>query len=152
MLSYRNIEKAYFTGLELITKWTINSTASCQLTLNYIDNKDGDKETIPNTIPLSISSKISYAPIHQRFLFNISFKGIGSYWPQEYNPATGDYTSVDKKIEAYLLANMNIVINISPDFNLKIGMKNVGDHKNLSYGPYIGRNGYIEINRKIKRK
>ena len=152
VLSYRNIEKAYFTGLELITKWTINSTASCQLTLNYIDNKDGDKETIPNTIPLSMSSKISYAPIHQRFLFNISLKGIGSYWPQEYNPATGDYTSVDKKIEAYLLANMNIVINISPDFNLKIGMKNVGDHKNLSYGPYIGRNGYIEINRKIKRK
>ena len=152
VLSYRNIEKAYFTGLELITKWTINSTASCQLTLNYIDNKDGDKETIPNTIPLSISSKISYAPIHQRFLFNISLKGIGSYWPQEYSPVTGDYTSVDKKIEAYLLANMNIVINISPDFNLKFGIKNVGDHKNLSYGPYIGRNGYIEINKKIKRK
>ena len=149
VLSYRNIEKAYFTGLELITKWTINNTSSCQLTLNYIDNKDGDKKTIPNTIPLSISSKVSYSPIHQRYLFNMSLKGIGSYWPQEYEPSTGEYNSVNKKIAAYLLANMNIVINISPDFHLKIGVKNVGNHKNLSYGPYIGRNGYIEINRKI---
>ena len=28
LLSYRNIEKAYFTGIEILKKWTINSSLS----------------------------------------------------------------------------------------------------------------------------
>ena len=54
LLSYRNIEKAYFTGLEIISKWAINSRISSSFTFNYVRNEDENNEQIPNTIPLSI--------------------------------------------------------------------------------------------------
>ena len=53
ILSYQNIEKAYFTGLEVITKWVITNSMSSSFTINYVKNKDGSGKQIPNTIPLS---------------------------------------------------------------------------------------------------
>ena len=44
LLSYRNIEKAYFTGIEIISKWAINSKLSSSFTFNYVKNEDENKE------------------------------------------------------------------------------------------------------------
>ena len=151
ILSYRNVEKAYFTGIELITKWTITSSLSSSFTVNYVKNEDGDGEKIPNTMPFSIGGRISYAPWNQRILFALNLKGAGEYFPQEFDPVSGDYLSSSDPVKPYLMGDVQIVYNIQPEYKIIIGSKNIGNHINRSYGPYIGRTAYVELKTNIER-
>tara|TARA_B110000438_G_C15811740_1_gene649962 strand:+ start:618 stop:2750 length:2133 start_codon:yes stop_codon:yes gene_type:complete len=151
LLSYRNIEKAYFTGIEIITKWTINSSLSSSFTFNYVKNEDKDNKQIPNTIPLSVGGRLSYAPGNQKLLYALNFKGTGEYYPQEFNPATGDYLSSEKLVKPYLTFDAQVIYKASPAYQIIFGSKNIGDHTNQAYGPYIGRTAYFEIKTNYER-
>jgi len=152
ILSYRNIEKAYFTGLEFITKWTITSSLSSSITVNYVKNEDGKGNKIPNTMPISIGGRISYSPWSQKVLFALNLKGVGEYFPQEYDPVSGDYLSSTSPVKSYLMGDLQIMYNLQPEYKIIIGSKNIGNHINRSYGPYIGRTTYIELITNIERK
>ena len=151
LLSYRNIEKAYFTGIEIITKWTINSSLSSSFTFNYVKNEDKDNKQIPNTIPLSIGGRLSYAPGNQKLLYALNFKGTGEYYPQEFNPTTGDYLSSEKLVKPYLTFDAQVIYKASPAYQIIFGSKNIGNHTNQAYGPYIGRTAYFEIKTNYER-
>ena len=150
-LSYRNIEKAYFTGIELIAKWTITSELSSSFTLNYVKNEDGDGNQIPNTMPFSIGGRVSFSPGNQKILFALNLKGVGEYFPQEFDPASGNYLSSPEPVKSYLLGDLQIIYNVAPEYQIILGSKNIGDHINRSYGPYIGRTAYMEIKTYIER-
>ena len=151
VLSYRNIEKAYFTGLDLITKWVINNSMATSFTANYVKNVDTDGNQIPNTIPISIGGRVSYSPSKPNTLFSLSVKGIGEYFPQEYDPLSGDYLSSSTAVKPYLLGDLQVIYTINQQYKMVIGLKNIGNHTNMSYGPYIGRTTYMEINTNIER-
>jgi outer membrane receptor for ferrienterochelin and colicin len=151
ILSYRNIEKAYFTGLELITKWTITSSLSTSFTMNYVKNEDGDGNQIPNTMPFSIGGRVSFSPGSQKILLTLNLKGIGEYFPQEFDPISGDYLSSSDPVKAYLIGDAQIIYYLAPEYQIILGSKNIGDHINRSYGPYIGRTAYMEIKTQIGR-
>ena len=151
LLSYRNIDRAYFTGLEIISKWAINSKLSSSFTFNYVKNEDENSEQIPNTIPLSIGGRLSYSPGNQKILYALNFKGTGKYDPQEFDPASGDYQSSDISVKSYLIIDAQIIYNITPSYRVIFGTKNIGNHTNLAYGPYIGRTAYVELNTNYER-
>jgi len=151
LLSYRNIDRAYFTGLEIISKWAINSKLSSSFTFNYVKNEDENSEQIPNTIPLSIGGRLSYSPGNQKVLYALNFKGTGKYDPQEFDPASGDYQSSDISVKSYLIIDAQIIYNITPSYRVIFGTKNIGNHTNLAYGPYIGRTAYVELNTNYER-
>ena len=150
-LSYRNIERAYFTGLELITKWTITNYLSSSFTINYVKNEDEGGKQIPNTMPLSLGGRISYSPGNQRILYAINLKGIGEYFPEEFDPVSGDYISSSVSVKTYLMGDIQVIYKIDPKYQLVFGSKNIGNHINQSYGPYIGRTAYLEIQTQIER-
>ena len=150
-LSYRNIERAYFTGLELITKWTITNYLSSSFTINYVKNEDENGKQIPNTMPLSLGGRISYSPGNQRILYAINLKGIGEYFPEEFDPVSGDYISSSVSVKTYLMGDIQVIYKIDPKYQLVFGSKNIGNHINHSYGPYIGRTAYLEIQTQIER-
>jgi len=151
LLSYRNIDRAYFTGLEIISKWALNSKLSSSFTFNYVKNEDENSEQIPNTIPLSIGGRLSYSPGNQKILYALNFKGTGKYDPQEFDPASGDYQSSDISVKSYLIIDAQIIYNITPSYRVIFGTKNIGNHTNLAYGPYIGRTAYVELNTNYER-
>ena len=151
LLSYRNIEKAYFTGIEVISKWVINNALSSSLTFNYVKNEDEDGIQIPNTIPLSLGGRLSYSPGNQKLIYALNFKGTGEYYPQEFNPTTGDYLSSDELVKSYLTFDAQVIYKASPAYQIIFGSKNIGDHTNQAYGPYIGRTAYLEIKTNYER-
>ena len=151
ILSYRNIEKAYFTGLELITKWTITGSLSASFTMNYVKNEDADGKQIPNTMPFSVGGRISFSPGSQKILLALNLKGIGKYFPQEFDPVSGDYLSSSEPVKSYLIGDAQIIYNLAPEYQIILGSKNIGNHINRSYGPYIGRTAYMEIKTQIER-
>ena len=116
-----------------------------------LKNEDENKEQIPNTIPLSIGGRLSYAPGNQKLLYALNFKGTGKYNPQEFDPASGDYQSSDISVKSYLIIDAQIIYNITPSYRFIFGTKNIGNHTNLAYGPYIGRTAYIELNTNHER-
>ena len=152
ILSYQNIEKAYFTGLEIITKWIITNSMSSSFTVNYVKNEDENGKQIPNTIPLSLGGRISYSPGKQKILFALNLKGVGEYLPQEFDPMSGNYLSASDPIKSYLVSDIQVVYNLTNTYQIVFGSTNIGNHTNKAYGPYIGRAGYLEIKTKLGRK
>jgi len=151
LLSYENIEKAYFTGIEIITKWAISNQLASSFTLNYVNNEDGNNKQIPNTIPLSLGSRLSYSPGNQKLLLALNIKGTGEYDPQEFNPNSGEYQSSEQTVNPYLIFDAQIIYKLNPEYQIIFGSKNIGNHTNLAFGPYIGRTAYVEINANHER-
>ena len=151
LLSYQNIEKAYFTGVEIITKWTISNQLASSFTLNYVKNEDENNKQIPNTIPLSLGSRLSYSPGNQKLLFALNIKGTGEYDPQEFNPTSGEYQASEQTVNSYLIFDTQIIYKLNPEYQIIFGSKNIGNHTNQAFGPYIGRTAYVEINTNYER-
>ena len=151
LLSYENIEKAYFTGIEIITKWAISNQLASSFTLNYVNNEDENNKQIPNTIPLSMGSRLSYSPGNQKLLLALNIKGTGEYNPQEFNPTSGEYQSSEQTVKPYLIFDAQIIYKLNPEYQIIFGSKNIGNHTNQAFGPYIGRTAYVEINTNYER-
>ena len=152
VFSYRNIESADFTGIELIAKWIINNSLTSTVSVNYLKNQDSNGNPIPNTMPLSFGGRLSYSPGNQKLLIALSLKGVGEYSPLEYDPLSGDYISSSTIVDPYLVGDLQITYRLNPKYKILIGSKNIGNHINMAFGPYIGRTAYIEINTNIERK
>ena len=152
VFSYRNIESADFTGIELIAKWIINNSLTSTVSVNYLKNQDSNGNPIPNTMPLSFGGRLSYSPGNQKLLIALSLKGVGEYSPLEYDPLSGDYISSSTIVDPYLVGDLQITYRLNPKYKILVGSKNIGNHINMAFGPYIGRTAYIEINTNIERK
>ena len=87
-----------------------------------------------------------------KMLFALNLKGVGEYFPQEFDPISGDYLSASKPIKSYLMGDLQLIYNLTSTYQVVFGSTNIGNHTNKAYGPYIGRAGYLEIKTKLGRK
>ena len=149
LLSYRNRNIAKFSGLEFTAKWAIGSKVSVSSTYNYIENIDENNNNIPNTIPHSLGSRISIYLLKNTILFSLNNKLVGSYYPQEFDPILGDYISSDKPVKASSTSDLILQYKLSNFNKIIFGIKNVSNYTNNTYGPYIGRVAYLEIQKSI---
>jgi outer membrane receptor for ferrienterochelin and colicin len=148
LLSYQNINKAIYRGIEIQNRWEISNTLTSSWGLNIIDNKDGEGNEIPNTQPYSSSAHISYQHPHLKHSLSTNIKWIGPSTAYEYNPNSGTYNSTGEIFEHYIIDG-NIKIILGSIMDLIVGIKNIGDYTNNNIGPFIGRSFYLEIKREI---
>lgn len=149
LLSYQNIEKATFSGVELMCQLKISEQIDSRWGINWVNNIDGDNKTIPNTIPLSITGAANYKHPKKNINFSINTKWIGSYRPQEYDPVQGLYVFAQNKLNAYSLIRLKSTLKINDYFNISMGIDNVNNYTNKRFGPFVGRSGYLEISTKL---
>jgi outer membrane receptor for ferrienterochelin and colicins len=143
-LSYYNINKATFTGIETLIKYVVNNDFSIDGNLNLIRNLNGEGEQIPNTVPISVGVRLSYQMPIKGFEGSLGIKGLSRINSEEYDPNLGLYTSTEK-VNPYAMVDLQIKYNINRRYSIVIGSKNIGNHINNTFGPYIGRIGYIEL-------
>lgn len=151
-LSYRNINIAKFSGFEWTSKLAIGSKISFSSTYNYVENVDGDNNKLPNTVPHSLGSRISIALLKNKILLSFNNKLVGTYFPQEFDPSLGDYTSSEKAIKGSSISDLVIQYRLNKTNKILLGINNVSNFTNDVYGPYIGRVAYIEIQKSITNK
>ena len=84
-------------------------------------------------------------------LFALNIKGTGEYDPQEFNPTSGEYQSSEQTLNSYLIFDAQVIYKLKPEYQIIIGSKNIGNHTNQAFGPYIGRTAYVEINTNYER-
>jgi len=151
LLSYQNIEKATFSGVELMYQLKISEQIDSRWGINWVNNIDGDNKTIPNTIPLSITGAANYKYPKKSINFSINTKWVGSYRPQEYDPIKGLYVFAQKKLNAYSLIMLKSTLKINDYFNISMGIDNANNYTNKRFGPFVGRSAYIEISTKLTK-
>ena len=143
-LSYKNITKAKFNGFELIADYIINSQLFSSMVINYVNNIDGNGDGIPNTVPLSAGLRINFIPSNKGIEFSINTKAVFKATSQEYDPIKGDYIA-GGQLDPYGLIDIQIKYILNKRYQLTIGSKNITNHTNESFGPFIGRTGYVEF-------
>ena len=143
-LSYYNVSRASFTGFETLVKYLINSNTSVDYNLSIINNLNDQGKQIPNTVPLSMGLRIAHQLPMKGFESSINIKGVSRINSQEYDPVLGVYKS-SKNIEPYAMIDIQMKYKINKKYSIVLGSKNIGDHTNKIFGPYIGRIGYVEF-------
>ena len=151
LLSYQNIEKAKFSGIEFLSQIKISKEFDGQIGFNWIDNRDGNNKTIPNTIPFSISNILNYNNSKSSFNFSINTKWVAPYNPQEYDAEKGVYIFSEEKLNDYALVNIRAVYNINKILKINFGVQNLGNYMNSKFGPFNGRLAYLEISTQITK-
>ena len=152
VFSYENIENANFTGAEIIAKWAISNSLSSSITMNYTKAVDGSGDLVPDTMPFSFGGRISFAPNNKKILMSVNFKGIGEYKPQEFDPISGENRPSPISVKPYMMGDIQLSYNLTSMSKIILGFTNITNHTNMSFGPYLGRSGYIEIRSSIERK
>tara|TARA_Y100001970_G_scaffold233163_1_gene290486 strand:- start:387 stop:2525 length:2139 start_codon:yes stop_codon:yes gene_type:complete len=152
VFSYENIENANFTGAEIIAKWAISNSLSSSITMNYTKAADGSGNPVPDTMPFSFGGRISFAPNNKKILMSMNFKGIGEYKPQEFDPVSGENRPSPISVKPYMMGDMQLSYNLTNISKIILGFTNITNHTNMSFGPYLGRSGYIEIRSSMERK
>ena len=143
ILSYENIKKSNYNGIEIQGKWNITNQATSSWNINFVDNRDDKGESIPNTQPLTANTKLNYQTKNGNLMGSFQIKWTASYDPKIYNPLMGQYTQSTRS--SYSIMNLNIQYQIFDDVIIGIGSQNLNNFTDEIYGPFIGRINYIEL-------
>ena len=101
---FDNLSNNFFKAKETIFS-SLSENYSYTWGMNFMSNKDGDGNMLPNTQPVVTTSRLNYQNDKNSFDISFYYKWIGSYTPMQYNPISGEYAEGDK-IYSYTLSNM----------------------------------------------
>ena len=148
-LSYVNFKKANYEGLEVNGRFNPSKNLLMSIGLNWLSNRDADKNLLPNTIPFSINSTIQVLPLKNSFSFFSNVKIITPYTPQVYDSEKGFFIKGVNKIDTYMIINLTGSLSFNNKIKFSAGIDNLTDYTNETYGPYLGRKIYFKISSKI---
>ena len=152
VISYENSSNAKFSGLELTYGLKISDNLESKWVMNLLDNRDGDNNPVPNTIPFSISSFTNFGLFNNFFQNSIKLKWVAPYKPQEYDTQKGIYVLAQEKNKGYTLINFRSTIKIYNSLKVSLVLENVGNYTNENIGPFIGRAAYLELSNTISKR
>tara|TARA_B100000427_G_scaffold174155_1_gene144665 strand:+ start:622 stop:2730 length:2109 start_codon:yes stop_codon:yes gene_type:complete len=125
---YENIAKADYRGVEFSISFLKSSKTSIKMNFNAREAIDGDGRDLPNTIPYSFGSQLNYN--FSKYATRITINSSSNY-------------RIDDQL--YHLLNIRLNYNINQKLSTNIGVKNIMDYTNNTYGPFTGRSIYFEI-------
>tara|TARA_Y100000996_G_scaffold148685_1_gene114517 strand:+ start:57 stop:857 length:801 start_codon:yes stop_codon:yes gene_type:complete len=129
VFTYNNISNATYQGVELFADFVHSNSLTLKLNLNLRDEIDSEGKKLKNTIPYSAGFELSYLirAINTRLYLNQS---------QSYRYATDT---------SFGLTDMIFNTRLSELFKISVGIKNITNYVDKTYGPFKGRSVYLEI-------
>ena len=129
VFTYKNISNATYQGVELFTDYVHSNNLTLKFNLNLRDEFDSDGKKLKNTIPYSTGFELSYLirAINTKIFLNHS---------QSYRYATGT---------SFGLVDIIFNSRFSELLKIGIGIKNITNYVDKTYGPFRGRSVYLEI-------
>ena len=129
VFTYNNISNATYQGVELFADFVHSNSLTLKFNLNLRDEIDSEGKKLKNTIPYSAGFELSYLirAINTRLYLNQS---------QSYRYATDTSFGL-----------MDIIFNtrLSELIKISVGIKNITNYVDKTYGPFKGRSVYLEI-------
>ncbi len=141
--SYHNINNVY-NGLEIRGKWKVTSTSSASWEINFMNNKDDDGKSIPNSPPLTICNGYDYKS--PKFPFGLT---INTKWTQSYRPAYHDIINnewiYDDKRKSFMVIDVFANYLIKESIKINIGFTNITNYTNDTYGPFTKKTLFLKL-------
>lgn len=144
-MSYRNIARSVFTGVEFQSRW--QATAHMTVTLNYnYTHLDAEEQTNAlNTVyPHTASLRLAYSMMKNRLklILRDQFYSSRDIKPFD-NMATQDYQIVH--LGAVDLMDVTLFYQPSVQLAVRMGATNLRDYTNTDYGPWLGRRYFAGV-------
>ena len=129
VFTYKNISNATYQGVELFADYVHSNNLTLKLNLNLRDEFDSDGKKLKNTTPFSTGFELSYLirAINTRIYLNQS---------QSYRHATDT---------SFGLVDIIFSTRFSELLKISVGIKNITNYVDKTYGPFRGRSVYLEI-------
>jgi len=147
--TYINIDKVSYRGLELQARWNLSSEWLASWGYNFTDNRNlMTGEPVPNIPVHSANVRFSYKHPKGWMSSALKIKLTGSYTVDEF--IVDSQTLNLNKRSAFLLVDYDGKFRINKKFTIAYGVKNFLDKTDQSFGPFVGRTFYMEIETKLK--
>ena len=129
VFTYKNISNATYQGVELFADYVHSNNLTLKFNLNLRDEFDSKGRKLKNTTPYSTGFELSYLvrAINTRIYLNQS---------QSYRYATDT---------SFGLVDIIFSTRFSELLKISMGIKNITNYVDKTYGPFRGRSLYIEI-------
>ena len=129
VFTYKNISNATYQGVELFADYVHSNNLTLKFNLNLRDEFDSEGRKLKNTTPYSTGFELSYLirAINTRIYLNQS---------QSYRHATDT---------SFGLVDIIFSTRFSELLKISVGIKNITNYVDKTYGPFRGRSLYIEI-------
>ena len=129
VFTYKNISNATYQGVELFADYVHSNNLTLKFNLNLRDEFDSEGRKLKNTTPYSTGFELSYLirAINTRIYLNQS---------QSYRYATDT---------SFGLVDIIFNTRFSELLKISVGIKNITNYVDKTYGPFRGRSLYIEI-------
>ena len=142
--SYHNINNTY-EGLEIRGKWKISSTTSASWEINFMDNKDNDGNSIPNSPPLTICNGYDYKSPTYPFGLTINTKWTQSYTPAYHNISNNSWTYAENKRSAFIIIDIFGYYSINKFMKINMGCNNITNYTNDEFGPFTKKTLFLKL-------
>ena len=128
IFQYKNISTAQFSGLEFQTHYAINGSTTIKYNLNLRRNVDGNGNHLLDSVPISFGTIIN----RKLDSFGLDFEIV--YHLNKRHVTNAYFNIVD----------LNVSRNMSDHLKLRLKIKNITNHTDAYYGPFIGRSISVE--------
>ncbi|MBN1997315.1 TonB-dependent receptor [candidate division KSB1 bacterium] len=139
VLSYKNIENASFTGVELQGKFYLRKNCSIVLSYNYSDIQKNIRDEVSNISPHTALFKLNYSIFKNRLKLTFKDQFFGEKDVRPFERQTGAYTEKFQIKKPYHLIDISLFWKMKKFLTLQAGVTNLNDYTDQTYGPWIGR-------------
>lgn len=145
-LSYRNIESATFTGVEVQSRFYVLRNLTTTLSYNYAHARQSEQvDQVSNISPHTVALRVNCGLLKNRLNFSLRDQFFGNKRVREYDRRLGEYLTEFKIKKPYHLMDASAVVKLHPLLSLRVGATNLSDYVDELYGPWIGRRFFLSL-------
>jgi len=149
--TYVNVDRVRYMGMEIQGRWYASRRWLASWGYNWAYNKNLTTGKLVANQPLHMAHlRGSYKSSDERFSTALKLKFMGPYLVDEFVVATQTMETGER--QAYFLVDVDSKLKITTDLTFGIGVLNLLNTTDQQYGPFIGRQFYIELTANLKGK
>ncbi|MFQ6606120.1 MAG: TonB-dependent receptor domain-containing protein [Fidelibacterota bacterium] len=149
--TYVNVDRVRYMGMEIQGRWYASRQWLASWGYNWAYNKNLTTGKLVANHPVhTVHLRGSYKSPDGRFSSALKLKFVGPYLVDEFVVAT--QTMETNKRQAYFFIDVDSKFKITKDLTFVLGVLNLLNKTDQQYGPFIGRQFYIELTSNLKGK
>jgi len=149
--TYVNVDRVRYMGIEIQGRWYASRQWLASWGYNWAYNKNLTTGKLVANQPIHTAHlRGSYKSLDGRFSSALKLKFVGPYSVDEFVVATQTMETHER--QAYSLIDVDSKLKITDDLTFVLGVLNLLNKTDQQYGPFIGRQFYIELTSNLKGK
>jgi outer membrane receptor for ferrienterochelin and colicins len=146
VLSYRNVNRASFRTLEAQGKLYLLSNFWLTVSYNYTRVWEDEEYPTLGISPHMATLRLNWRMLHDRLNLSARSQLFSSTDVTQYvTDASGALVPRTLRRNAYGLLDATLTLRLHRLVDLRLGVSNLTDYTDATFGPYLGRRAYVDL-------